>query len=132
MISIRCLNRLYGSHDARDEVAEYPLAGGENARVGQLVGLLRLFRTHLVYYRDLARLGFQTGSPPDRVAEPELFKAFVAELRRCDPLHVDLDYLYVSNIMWRRSDDEQHGVRIRIVDWDALRIAWKRATLFQL
>eukprot|EP01036_Dinobryon_divergens_P035104 gene35104-45441_t len=108
---IRCLNRLYGSHDARD-VAEYPLS----VRTPES-GCCDYFE---LIYRDLTQLGFQTGTP-DRITEPDLFEAFVAELKRCVALvhsagviHVDL---FASNIMWKRSDDER-CVRIKIVDWD--------------
>ena len=105
------MNRLYGSHDARD-VAEYPLA----VRTPES-GCYDYFE---LIYRDLTRLGFKTGTP-DRITEPELFEVFVAELKRCVSLvhnagviHADL---YASNIMWKRSDDER-WVRIKIVDWD--------------
>eukprot|EP01036_Dinobryon_divergens_P034197 gene34198-44180_t len=95
--TIRCLNRLHESHDARD-VAEYPLS----------------VRT------PESGCWFQTGTP-DRITEPDLFEAFVVELKRCLALvhsagviHADL---YASNIMWKRSDDDR-CVRIKIVDWD--------------
>jgi len=117
---IRCLNRLYGSQDAWD-VAEYPLSVRTPVSSDYSSGCCDCFE---LIYRDLARLGFKTGTP-DRIMEPELFEAFVVELKRCVALvhsagviHVDL---YASNIMWKRSDDDndEHWVRIKIVDWDA-------------
>jgi len=103
---IRCLNRLYGSQDAWD-VAEYPLSvrTPESSDYSS-AGCCDCFE---LIYRDLARLGFQTGTP-DRITEPELFGAFVVELKRCVALvhsagviHVDL---FASNIIWKRSGDD--------------------------
>ena len=71
-------------------------------------------------YRDLAALGFRTGTP-ERARYPELYAAFVSELKRCVALvhkagviHVDL---YASNIMWNQQASE-NSVQIKIVDWD--------------
>jgi hypothetical protein len=70
-------------------------------------------------YRDLTLLGFKTGTP-DRILYPDVYDAFLSELKRCVALvhvagviHVDL---YASNIMW--AQDSDGSVRIKIVDWD--------------
>ena len=77
---IRCLNRLYGSPDAdARDIAEYPLSvrtpESSDYRSGRC-------NSYELIYRDLTQLGFKTGTP-DRVTEPELYEAFVAELKRC-------------------------------------------------
>jgi hypothetical protein len=116
---IRCLNRLYWSHDARD-IAEYPLSVRTPESSDNRSGRCNSYE---LIYRDLAPLGFKTGTP-DRTTEPELYDAFVVELKRCVSLvhsagviHADL---FASNIMWKRSDnDERCVVHIKIVDWDA-------------
>jgi serine/threonine protein kinase len=63
-------------------------------------------------------LSFTTGTP-HRLELPEVYGAFVFELRRviglvhrAGVIHVDL---YASNIMWKLEGDK---VVIKIVDWD--------------
>lgn len=113
---ICCLNRLYMSEFARD-VPEYPLA----IRTPESMEFVNDQGQETCYeliYRDLSKLGYSTGTP-DRIASPDLYSAFVAELKRvlllvhqAGVIHVDL---YASNIMWKVVE---YRICLKIVDWD--------------
>ena len=111
---ICCLNRLYTSEFARD-VPEYPLAIRTPESMEFADGKEMCYE---LIYRDLSKLGYSTGTP-DRTTSPDLYNAFVSDLKRvlllvhqAGVIHVDL---YASNIMWKVVE---HRICIKIVDWD--------------
>ena len=107
---IECLNLLYTSESSR-RIPEYIYSIRTPDETSQ--GCYELI------FRDLKKHGYQIGAP-DRGRYPDLFVRFKQALRSAvdaihaaGVLHCDL---YLSNVMWRESND---SIEIKLIDFDA-------------
>ena len=107
----RALNALFVKPEVRPHVV-FPLA---------IRAPVDLNDNYIIIYEDLRKEGYRIGCP-DRTEDSDLFVTFRLEFRRimglvhaAGVIHCDL---YLSNVMWRKNEDNGNLVDIVIIDWD--------------